>query len=252
MKEETMTGVEQQLQDGVLSLTLLRPDKKNALNQRMYQQLADALKQAAQDDQVKVVLLQGQDNCFTAGNDLQDFMGGGELNQQHPTVRFLYQLAEFPKPIVAAVAGLAIGIGTTALLHCELVYATADTRFQLPFTKLGLCPEAASSLLLPQLIGYHRACEYLLLAEPFDGLEAERMGLVNRLLPEAELLNFAWQKARQLAAMPTQAIQSSKRLLKASQREALQYTLREELNEFQQLLQSDACQQAVQQFFQKK
>ena len=247
-----MTGVEQQLQDGVLSLTLLRPDKKNALNQQMYQQLADALKQAAQDDQVKVVLLQGQDNCFTAGNDLQDFMGGGELNQQHPTVRFLYQLAEFPKPIVAAVAGLAIGIGTTALLHCELVYATADTRFQLPFTKLGLCPEAASSLLLPQLIGYHRACEYLLLAEPFDGLEAERMGLVNRLLPEAELLNFAWQKARQLAAMPTQAIQSSKRLLKASQREALQYTLREELNEFQQLLQSDACQQAVQQFFQKK
>ena len=247
-----MTGVEQQLQDGVLGLTLLRPDKKNALNQQMYQQLADALKQAAQDDQVKVVLLQGQDNCFTAGNDLQDFMGGGELNQQHPTVRFLYQLAEFPKPIVAAVAGLAIGIGTTALLHCELVYATADTRFQLPFTKLGLCPEAASSLLLPQLIGYHRACEYLLLAEPFDGLEAERMGLVNRLLPEAELLNFAWQKARQLAAMPTQAIQSSKRLLKASQREALQYTLREELNEFQQLLQSDACQQAVQQFFQKK
>lgn len=247
-----MTGVQQQLQDGVLSLTLLRPDKKNALNQQMYQQLADALKQAAHDDQVKVVLLQGQDNCFTAGNDLQDFMGGGELNQQHPTVRFLYQLAEFPKPILAAVAGLAIGIGTTALLHCELVYATADTRFQLPFTKLGLCPEAASSLLLPQLIGYHRACEYLLLAEPFDGLAAERMGLVNRLLPQAELLSFAWQKARQLAAMPTQAIQSSKRLLKANQQEALHYTLREELNEFQQLLQSDACQQAVQQFFQKK
>ncbi|SEA31327.1 enoyl-CoA hydratase [Alkalimonas amylolytica] len=247
-----MAGVEQQLQDGVLSLTLQRPDKKNALNQQMYQQLADALKQAAEDDQVKVVLLQGQDDCFTAGNDLQDFIDGGELNQQHPTVRFLYQLAEFPKPIVAAVAGLAIGIGTTALLHCELVYATADTRFQLPFTKLGLCPEAASSLLLPQLIGYHRACEYLLLAEPFDGVAAERMGLVNRLLPHDELLAFAGQKARQLAAMPTQAIQSSKRLLKANQQEALHYTLREELNEFQQLLQSDACQQAVQQFFQKK
>ncbi|MCC5824559.1 enoyl-CoA hydratase [Alkalimonas sp.] len=247
-----MSGVQQQLQEGVLSLTLQRPDKKNALNQQMYQQLADALKQAAQDEQVKVVLLQGQDDCFTAGNDLQDFIDGGELNQQHPTVRFLYQLAEFPKPIVAAVAGLAIGIGTTALLHCELVYATADTRFQLPFTKLGLCPEAASSLLLPQLIGYHRACEYLLLAEPFDGVTAERMGLVNRLLPQDELLAFAGQKARQLAAMPTQAIQSSKRLLKATQQEALHYTLREELNEFQQLLQSEACQQAVQQFFLKK
>ncbi|MEN3158469.1 enoyl-CoA hydratase [Alkalimonas sp. NCh-2] len=247
-----MAGVEQQLQDGVLCLTLQRPDKKNALNLLMYQQLADALKQAAVDEQVKVVLLQGQDDCFTAGNDLQDFMGGGELNQQHPTVRFLYQLAEFPKPVVAAVAGLAIGIGTTALLHCELVYATADTRFQLPFTKLGLCPEAASSLLLPQLIGYHRACEYLLLAEPFDGIAAERMGLVNRLLPASELLAFALAKAHQLAAMPTQAIQSSKRLLKANQQEALHYTLREELNEFQQLLQSDACQQAVQQFFRKK
>lgn len=247
-----MAGVKQQLQDGVLCLTLQRPDKKNALNLLMYQQLADALKQAAVDEQVKVVLLQGQDDCFTAGNDLQDFMGGGDLNQQHPTVRFLYQLAEFPKPVVAAVAGLAIGIGTTALLHCELVYATADTRFQLPFTRLGLCPEAASSLLLPQLIGYQRACEYLLLAEPFDGTAAERMGLVNRLLPAKELLAFAFEKARQLAAMPTQAIQSSKRLLKANQQEALHYTLREELNEFQQLLQSDACQQAVQQFFQKK
>ncbi|MDP4529419.1 enoyl-CoA hydratase [Alkalimonas delamerensis] len=246
-----MASVEQQRQAGVLTLSMQRPEKKNALDQAMYQQLADALKEAATDPDVKVVLLQGQDDCFTAGNDLQDFLTGGELNQQHPTVRFLYQLAEFPKPIVAAVAGLAIGIGTTALLHCELVYATADTRFQLPFTRLGLCPEAASSLLLPQLIGYHRACEYLLLAEPFDGETAERMGLVNRLVPKAELLAFANEKARQLAALPAQAVQTSKRLLKANQQEALHYTLREELNEFQQLLQSDECKQAVQQFFRR-
>ncbi|MCH8537531.1 MAG: enoyl-CoA hydratase/isomerase family protein, partial [Alkalimonas sp.] len=221
------------------------------LNQQMYKQLAEALQHAAEDDAIHVVLLQGQHDCFTAGNDLQDFIDGGVLNEQHPTVRFLYQLADFPKPLVAAVAGLAIGIGTTALMHCDLVYATRSTRFQLPFTKLGLCPEAASSLLLPQLIGYHRACEYLLLAEPFDGDAAYRMGLVNQLVEPEQLLNFAMSKAQQLAALPVQAVQSSKHLMKANQREALQYTLREELNEFQQLLQTDACQQAVRQFFQK-
>lgn len=247
-----MSQVETKLESNVLCLTLQRPDKKNALSQQMYQQLAEALEQAAENDAVHVVLLQGQENCFTAGNDLQDFIDGGELNEQHPTVRFLYQLAEFSKPLVAAVGGLAIGIGTTALMHCDLVYATRTTRFQLPFTKLGLCPEAASSLLLPQLIGYHRACEYLLLGEAFDGDSAYRMGLVNQLVEPEQLLDYAMSKAQQLAALPAQAVQSSKHLMKANQREALQYTLREELNEFQQLLNSDACQQAVKQFFQKK
>lgn len=246
-----MNQVETKVVQHVLSLTLQRPEKKNALNQLMYQQLAEALQYAAENDEIHVVLLQGQSDCFTSGNDLQDFIDGGELNEQHSTVRFLYQLAEFPKPLVAAVAGLAIGIGTTALMHCDLVYATRTTRFQLPFTKLGLCPEAASSLLLPQLIGYHRACEYLLLGEPFDGDDAYRMGLVNRLVEPEQLLQFALDKAQQLAALPVQAVQSSKHLMKANQREALHHTLREELNEFQHLLNSKECKQAIQQFFRK-
>lgn len=201
-------------EQGVLTLTLARPEKKNALSATMYQQLSAALLQASSDDSIRVVLLTGSDNCFCAGNDLTDFLAGGSLNHEHPTVQFLHILSQFDKPLIAAVAGLAIGIGTTALLHCDLVYATEDARFQLPFTALGLCPEAASSLLLPRLIGYQRAAQYLLLGEAFDGQQAWQMGLVNELTTADALPALALQKARQLATLPAQAVQQSKRLLK--------------------------------------
>ncbi len=137
----------------VLQIQLNRLDKKNALSGAMYRAMTQALLAAAQDDTVHVVLLTGQPGSFCAGNDLQDFIEAGALDSEHPTVQFLHALTQFEKPLVAAVDGLAIGIGTTALLHCDLVYATASSRFQMPFTALGLCPEAASSLLLPNWTG---------------------------------------------------------------------------------------------------
>lgn len=235
------------IEQGVLTLTLNRPDKKNALNKLMYQQLVLQLQRAAQDDAVKVVLLQGSAECFSSGNDLADFLQSGELNHTHPTVQFLYEIAQFPKPVVAAVAGLAIGIGTTVLLHCDLVYSTADCRFQLPFTQLGLCPEAGSSLLLPLFIGHQRASSLLLLSEAIDGNEAWRLGLVNQVVAKDQLLDFALQKAKKLAALPTDAVQSSKKLMKAGS--AVPQRISLELADFSRLLQGPDCQNLIRQFF---
>lgn len=233
--------------EGVLTLTLNRPDKKNALNRPMYQQLVQELQLAATQDSVKVVVLQGSAECFSSGNDLADFLQSGELDTSHPTVMFLYEVAKFPKPIVAAVAGLAIGIGTTVLLHCDLVYSTADCRFQLPFTQLGLCPEAGSSLLLPLLIGHQRACSMLLLSEAIDGNEAWRLGIVNQIVAKEDLLEFAYHKAKKLAALPADAVQSSKKLIKSTQ--PVQQAIALELADFSRLLKGPECQQLIQQFF---
>lgn len=235
------------IEQGVLTLTLNRPDKKNALNKLMYQQLVLQLQRAAQDDAVKVVLLQGSAECFSSGNDLADFLQSGELNHTHPTVQFLYEIAQFPKPVVAAVAGLAIGIGTTVLLHCDLVYSTADCRFQLPFTQLGLCPEAGSSLLLPLFIGHQRASSLLLLSEAIDGNAAWRLGLVNQVVAKDQLLDFALQKAKKLAALPADAVQSSKKLMKAGS--AVPQRISLELADFSRLLQGPDCQNLIRQFF---
>ncbi len=237
------------LEQGVLTLTLNRPEKKNALSKLMYQHLVQQLKQAAGNDEVKVVLLQGSADCFSSGNDLADFLQSGELNDAHPTVMFLYEIAKFPKPVVAAVAGLAIGIGTTVLLHCDLVYSTADCRFQLPFTQLGLCPEAGSSVLLPLLIGHQRASSMLLLSEAIDGHEAWRIGLVNQLVARDDLLEFALNKAKKLAALPSDAVQSSKKLIKSSS--TVQQAIALELEDFARLLKGPECQQVIQQFFKR-
>ncbi|HAW92712.1 MULTISPECIES: enoyl-CoA hydratase [unclassified Arsukibacterium] len=237
---------------GVLTLSLHRPDKKNALSLAMYRQLTEALQQARNDPGVKVVVLQGSDSCFSSGNDLQDFLTAGELDAHHPTVAFLYQLNAFNKPVVAAVAGLAIGIGTTALLHCDLVYAAPDCRFQMPFSQLGLCPEAASSLLLPQLVGYQRAAQYLLLGEAFTTEQAVAMGLVNQQVANAELLAFAADKAQQLARLPAEAVQQSKALLRGKIKRKADKVIAIELEVFGELLKSDVCRQQLQRFFEKK
>lgn len=237
------------LDQGVLILSLNRPDKKNALNKLMYQQLVQQLQQATQNDEVKVLLLQGSAECFSSGNDLADFLQSGGLNETHPTVMFLYEMAKFPKPVVAAVAGLAIGIGTTVLLHCDLVYSTADCRFQLPFTQLGLCPEAGSSLLLPLLIGHQRASSMLLLSEAIDGNEAYRLGLVNQLVDKENLLEFVLNKAKKLSALPADAVQSSKKLMKSSG--AVKQAIELELADFSRLLKGPECQQVIQQFFKR-
>lgn len=242
-------SIELSVEQGVLILALNRPDKKNALNKLMYQELVLQLQQAAQNDEINVLLLQGSAECFSSGNDLADFLQSGELNDAHPTVMFLYEIAKFPKPVVAAVAGLAIGIGTTVLLHCDLVYSTADCRFQLPFTQLGLCPEAGSSLLLPLLIGHQRASSLLLLSEAIDGHEAWRLGIVNQLVAKEDLLEFALAKAKKLAALPADAVQSSKKLMKNAH--AVQQAIGLELADFSRLLNGPDCQQLVRQFFKR-
>ncbi|MDX1678850.1 enoyl-CoA hydratase [Arsukibacterium sp.] len=247
-----MTVDVSQSRAGVMTISLQRPEKKNALNLAMYRQLTEALQQAQQDTAINVVLLQGSASCFSSGNDLQDFLTAGELDAHHPTVAFLYQLNAFTKPVVAAVAGLAIGIGTTALLHCDLVYAAPDCRFQMPFSQLGLCPEAASSLLLPNLIGYQRAAQYLLLGEPFDTAQAVAMGLVNQQVASEQLLAFAAAKATELASLPAQAVQHSKALIRGNIKREADKAISTELEIFGQLLKSDACQQQLQRFFQKE
>ena len=245
-----MTDVLVNSTDGIMQIRLNRPSRKNALSQQMYRELNSALQTAAQDASIKVVLLQGTEDCFSAGNDLTDFLAAGVLDHEHPTVQFLYQLAQCPKPLIAAVSGLAIGIGSTALLHCDLVYAAGNARFQLPFTQLGLCPEAASSLLLPRLVGYQRAAQYLLLGESFDAAKACDMGLVNQVVAVDELDALAWQKAQQLAALPADAVQSSKALLKAGSAE-VNATIAAELVQFQRLLDSSESQQRIATFFKR-
>lgn len=241
--------IEQQAQ--VLTLTLARPDKKNALSSAMYLQLTQALRDAESDPTIHVIVLRGQADCFCAGNDLADFVAAGALNAEHPTVMFLHQLSQCPKPVIAAVAGLAIGIGTTALLHCDLVYAAPDCRFQMPFTALGLCPEAASSLLLPKLLGYQKAAQYLLLGEAFGSFDAERFGLVNQVIENDQLFALAAEKAAKLAALPSEAVMLSKKLLRQPQQQLVQQVLHQELAVFEHLLQTDDCQQALQRFFQR-
>lgn len=232
-------------QDGLLILTLHRPDKRNAINTEMYLALTEALRQATQDDAVHVVLLQGQSDCFTAGNDLADFVDKSSLSADDPILQFLHSLADFPKPVIAAVAGPAVGIGTTMLLHCDLVYLEDNARLQLPFVELGLVPEFASSLLLPRAVGHLKAAELLLLAEAIDASEALRLGLANRVVAAGELLGLAREQGLKLAAKPPKALQQSKALLKQELKQAVHFVIDLEARAFSQALQGDEAQSRI-------
>ncbi|RYZ84315.1 MAG: enoyl-CoA hydratase, partial [Moraxellaceae bacterium] len=167
----------------VLRIQFNRPERKNALSLAMYAALADILIAVNQHEETRVVVLSGVNECFTSGNDLVDFMNEPNIHDKHPVVRFMDALRNCPKPVVAIVQGHAVGIGTTMLLHCDLVYAAEDARLQLPFVNLGLAPEYASSYLVPRLVGQQKAAELLLLGEAFSGSDAEKMGFVNKSLP---------------------------------------------------------------------
>ncbi|MBV7416618.1 enoyl-CoA hydratase-related protein [Aeromonas sp. sif2433] len=232
-------------QDGLLILTLNRPDKRNALNTEMYLALTQALQQAALDERVHVLLLQGQQDCFTAGNDLADFVGKSALAADDPILQFLHTLADFPKPVIAAVAGPAVGIGTTLLLHCDLVYLAQNARLQLPFVELGLVPEFASSLLLPRAIGHLKAAELLLLAEAIDAAEALHLGLANRVLAVDELLPFARAQGLKLAAKPPKALQKSKALLRQELKQAVHFVIDLEARAFSLSLQGEEAQERI-------
>ena len=240
---------------GVRTITLNRVDKKNSITQVMYSRMAEALTSAATDEAVRVVVLQGDATVFSAGNDIGDFLarqGGQGLPEQSPVFQFLHALADFPKPLIAAVAGPAVGIGTTMLLHCDLVYAGDNAAFALPFVNLGLCPEAGSSLLLAQTMGYHRAAEALLLGEPFLAEAALEVGLVNRVVPPTECNSVAQAQARKLAAKPLASLIATKRLMKQPQHQRVLDTISEEAKVFAQMLQEPAAREAFGAFMEKR
>jgi enoyl-CoA hydratase/carnithine racemase len=207
-------SIKLQDKEGVRTIAFSRAEKKNAITTEMYQKIVDALIGAEKDDTIKVVLFASANENFTAGNDVGDFAANPPSGPEAPVFQLLKLLCEFPKPLVAAVPGLAIGIGTTLLLHCDLVYAGETAKFKMPFVDLGLVPEAGSSQLLVNQLGHVRAAELLLLGESFNAEKALQLGLVNQVLPDTELLNFARQKAALLASKPTNAVLQSKRLMK--------------------------------------
>jgi enoyl-CoA hydratase/carnithine racemase len=213
-------GIETAREGAVLSAAFARPEKKNAITSAMYRALVEVFDQAEQDASVGALVLSGKGGVFTAGNDIGDFLAiatgaaGSRDIRDFPGWRFVSKLAEFGKPLVAAVQGPAIGVGTTLCFHCDLVYAARDARFHMPFVDLGLVPEAGASLLAPERFGRTRAAEFLLLAEPFDAERACALGLVNEVVPESALLVHAMEKAAALAAKPRSALLAARRLMR--------------------------------------
>lgn len=236
---------------GICTIEFNRPEKKNAITAAMYQAMADALHDVEQDAKVGAILLTGNPDAFTAGNDLQDFLDQPPVYPHAPVFQFMHQLSHATKPVVASVCGPAIGIGTTMLLHCDLVYAADNARFGLPFTQLGLCPEFASTLLLPQLAGFQRAAEKLLLGESFDAHEAREMGLVNAVLPAEQVMLHAHAQAVKLAALPASSVRLTKRLMKSADTAAVASRIAEESMHFSEMLNAPAAQVAFARFLEK-
>ena len=236
---------------GVMTITFNRLDKKNSITSTMYSAMADAVAQAAADPAVRVVLFQGHESIFSAGNDIGDFLNQPPTTQESPVFRFLRGIATFEKPLLAAVAGPAVGIGTTLLFHCDLVYAGDNAAFSMPFVNLGLCPEAASSLLAPRMFGYHRAAEALLMGEPFFAEAAQEVGLVNRVVPPTEVNGYAQAQARKLAAKPLSSLIATKRLMKGDTQAVLQ-KMDEEGQSFGRMLREPAAKEAFGAFMEKR
>ena len=251
-----MTNSEQliltDLSDRVLTIRINRPAKKNALTLAMYAGMTAALNAASTDDGVRAVLITGGPACFTAGNDLMDFLNAPPTSPDSPVVQFLPALRSFAKPLLAAVCGPAIGIGTTLPLHCDLAYAGTNARFHLPFVDLGLVPEAGSSLLLPQLLGQRRAAQLLMLAEPFGADQALEFGFVNAVCAPEEVEKVARSKALALAAKAPNALRQTKRLMKQAQADLIAATMEAELQVFGAQLQGPEAAEALQAFFEKR
>jgi enoyl-CoA hydratase/carnithine racemase len=250
--EHMMTDILNHIDQGVMTLTFNRVDKKNSITSAMYATLADALAQAEQDAAVRVVVIQGHETIFSAGNDIADFLNNPPAGQESGVFRFLRNIASFSKPVIAAVAGPAVGIGTTLLFHCDLVYAGDNAAFSMPFVNLGLCPEAASSLLVPQMMGYHRAAEALLMGEPFMAEAAQEVGLVNRVVPPLELNSYAQAQARKLAAKPITSLIETKRLMKGGQAAQIKAQMAEEGASFGRMLREPAAKEAFGAFMEKR
>ena len=239
-------------ESGIMTITLNRADKKNSITAAMYATMADALTQAETSNAVRVVVFQGHETVFSAGNDIGDFLNAPPATEASPVYRFLHTISAFSKPVLAAVCGPAVGIGTTMLFHCDLVYAGDNAAFSMPFVNLGLCPEAASSLLAPQMMGYHRAAEALLLGEPFMAEAALEVGLVNRILPPLEANNYAQAVAKKLATKPTSSLVETKRLMKKGLAANVKAQMSEEGVSFARMLREPAAKEAFGAFLEKR
>ncbi|MBU2705532.1 enoyl-CoA hydratase [Zooshikella marina] len=247
-----MSEVLVEQENGCLILQINRPEKKNALTHSMYTQLTEAILAADEDDSIKNLLITGSGTCFTSGNDINDFMLNPPKDSDSPVFQFLQALANLKKPLIAAVNGNAVGIGTTLLLHCDLVYVGQNAIFQLPFVNLGLCPEAASSYLLPLLAGHRLAAELLLLGQPFDCYKAKEAGLTTQIVEDpSQTLVIAKQAALQLSKQPTQAILLTKQLMKQSIKSTVQDVMQQEGKLFTERLKSPEAHAAFSAFFKK-
>ena len=238
---------------GVFTITLNRLDKKNALNTIMYQQLCQHFTYAQENDTVHCLLIRGDENCFSAGNDLQDFMQCSQNNDSGDlaALDFVNVLSHFTKPLVAAVAGAAVGIGTTLLLHCDMVIAANNSKFKLPFTQLGLCPEAGSSLLLPLRIGQNKAFELMVLGKGFNAEQALTYGIANQVCQPSELLAIADDVALNIAKLPTDAVMTSRRLIRQANQQLLTQVINDESQEFSRLVNTPDCKNILAAFLTK-
>lgn len=247
-----MTDILNSTDAGVLTITFNRPARKNAITQAMYTRLATLLAQADADAAVRCVVIQGDANVFSAGNDIADFLNVPINEGDRPSFRFMRGIATLSKPILAAVCGPAVGIGTTLLFHCDMVLAGENAAFSVPFVNLGVCPEAGSSLLGPVTFGYQRAAEAFLLGEPFSAQKAFEIGLVNRVLPPEQALSAARELADRLAAKPLTALVETKRLLKRSSASAVLERIDEEGKSFLRMLGEPAAKEAFAAFLEKR
>ena len=236
-------------QAGVLEIHIDRPDKKNALTAAMYRAMTAALADASARADIGAVLFAGRGDAFCAGNDLKDFLAGPEGGAA--AFAFIRAIAAFDKPLVAAVQGLAVGVGTTMLFHCDLIYAAPDARFVMPFVDLGLVPEAASSLLAPAILGHARAAAMLLLGEPMLAQDARQAGLLTAIVPAEDLLAHARGKAAALMAKPPQALQATRRLMKGDPA-AIAARMDEEARIFREAMASPEAREAFSAFFEKR
>jgi enoyl-CoA hydratase/carnithine racemase len=239
-------------EDHICRIGFNRPDKKNAISASMYQTMADALVAAQANDDVRAILFYGTPECFTAGNDLEEFLKSPPSGNNSPVFQFLHAISTATKPLVAAVAGNAVGIGTTMLMHCDLVFAADNAKFSMPFAKLGLCPEAASSYLFPAIVGYQRAAQYLLTGDSFSANEAQLMGLVNAVVPGGDVVAYATAQATKLVNLPASSVRMTKKFLKAGHAAAINERMHEEGVQFRSMLASPEAREAFAAFMQKR
>ena len=238
--------------DGVATIEIARPEKKNAITSAMYQQMSDAILDAQLDAKVRAILITGQPGIFTSGNDLEDFMQRPPQGLDSPVFQFMQSLIGCDKPVVVAVTGAAIGIGTTMLLHCDFVYVSDEARLAMPFTSLGLVAEFASSLTVPALMGRAKAAEKLLLGDPMTGAEAVELGIANAVLPAAEVLPHARRVAERFNTMPPAAVRETKKLMTRTQRAAIIEAIGVEAEVFGKQLRSEEAREAFTAFFEKR